>query len=126
MIVDTHVFLWWAEDSPRLSRKARIVLGDSRSPLLWSVASTWELSIKTALGRLRLPEPVLPYVMSRMARYGIESLAVEHSHAALVADLPHHHSDPFDRILIAQSKTEQIPVLTADSRFKDYDIEVVW
>jgi PIN domain nuclease of toxin-antitoxin system len=126
MIVDTHVFLWWAEDSPRLSRKARAMLGDGSRHLLWSVASTWELSIKVGLGRLRLPEPVLDYVMSRMAHHGTDSLAVEHAHAARVAELPHRHGDPFDRLLIAQALVERAPILTADPRFKDYDIDVVW
>jgi PIN domain nuclease of toxin-antitoxin system len=126
MIVDTHVFLWWAEDSPRLSRKARAMLGDGSRHLLWSVASTWELSIKVGLGRLRLPEPVLDYVMSRMAHHGIDSLAVEHAHAARVAELPRRHGDPFDRLLIAQALVERVPILTADPRFKDYDIDVVW
>jgi PIN domain nuclease of toxin-antitoxin system len=126
MIVDTHVLLWWAEDSPRLSRKARKLFGDPRTSLLWSAASTWELSIKAGIGRLQLPVPVLSYVMSSMSRYGMDSLAIEHSHAALVAELPRHHGDPFDRILIAQAKTERIPILTADPQFKNYDIEVVW
>jgi PIN domain nuclease of toxin-antitoxin system len=126
MIVDTHAFLWWAEDSQRLSRKARAVFADGKVQLLWSVASTWELSIKVGLGRLRLPEPVLAYVMSRMARHGIDSLPVEHAHAARVAELPHRHSDPFDRLLIAQALVEGVPVLTADARFKNYDIDVVW
>jgi len=126
MIIDTHSFLWWAEDSPRLSRKARAVFADGNSRLLWSVASTWELAIKVGIGRLRLPEPVLEYVMSRMARHGIDSLALEHSHAARVATLPHHHGDPFDRVLIAQALVEGVPVLTADPRFKEYGVDVVW
>ena len=98
--------------------------GDIR--LLWSVASTWEIAIKVGIGRLRLPEPVLDYVTSRIASQGIDSLSVEHSHAARVAELPHHHEDPFDRILIAQAQIENVPVLTADARFKRYDIDVIW
>jgi PIN domain nuclease of toxin-antitoxin system len=125
MIVDTHAFLWWAEDSPRLSVKARVAFSDGRVRLLWSVASTWELAIKVGVGRLRLPEPVLDYVMSRTARHGIDSLALEHSHVARVATLPHHHSDPFDRVLIAQALVEGVPVLTADPRFEEYGVEVV-
>jgi PIN domain nuclease of toxin-antitoxin system len=126
MIVDTHAFLWWAEDSPRLSKKARAVFADGRTQLLWSVASTWELAIKVGIGRLRLPEPVLEYVMSRMTRYGIDSLSLEHAHAARVAELPHRHGDPFDRLLIAQALVEGVPVLTADTRFREYGVEVIW
>ncbi len=126
LIVDTHVFLWWAEDSPRLSRRARAVLADEGAHLLWSVASTWEIAIKVGLGRLRLPEPVLDYVTSRLAEHGIDSLAIEHAHAACVAELPHHHGDPFDRLLIAQAIVEKVPVLTADARFGEYAIDVVW
>ena len=126
MIVDTHVFLWWAEDSPRLSKRARAVLADGDERLVWSVASTWELAIKVGAGRLRLPEPVLDYVMSRMARHGFDSLTVEHAHAARVAELPHHHGDPFDRILIAQALVEGLRVLTVDPLFKEYGVDVVW
>ncbi len=126
MIVDTHVFLWWAEDSPRLSKRARAVLAEGDERLVWSVASTWELAIKVGAGRLRLPEPVLDYVMSRMARHGFDSLTVEHAHAARVAELPHHHGDPFDRILIAQALVEGLRVLTVDPLFKEYGVDVVW
>jgi PIN domain nuclease of toxin-antitoxin system len=126
LILDTHVFLWWAEDSPRLSARARAVLSDGSTRPYWSVASTWELSIKVGLGRLRLPEPVLDYVLTRTARHGIDSLAVEHSHAARVAELPQHHDDPFDRLLIAQAIVEDVPVVTADPRFHDYAVRVVW
>jgi PIN domain nuclease of toxin-antitoxin system len=126
VIVDTHSFLWWAEDSPRLSKKARAAFADGDLRLLWSVASTWELAIKVGIGRLRLPEPVLDYVMSRTSKHGIDSLALEHAHAARVATLPHHHGDPFDRVLIAQALVEGVPVLTADPRFKEYGVDVVW
>ena len=126
MIVDTHLFLWWAEDSPRLSAAARQALGDEDARLLWSVASTWELATKLGLGKLRLPEPVLDYVTSRLAQQGVETLPIEHRHAATVADLPRHHGDPFDRLLIAQALCEGLPVVTADPPFEPYGVDVVW
>lgn len=69
---------------------------------------------------------MLPYITSRLAVHGIDSLAIEHAHAAGVADLPPHHHDPFDRLLIAQAVAEAVPTLTADPRFRDYDVDVVW
>jgi len=126
VILDTHVLLWWALDSARLSPAARRVLTDGRVRLSWSVASTWELAIKVGNGRLRLPEPVDAWVTSRLATQGIDTLRIEHAHAAHVALLPPHHRDPFDRLLVAQARIERLPILTADPAIARYDVEVVW
>lgn len=93
---------------------------------IFYAASSWEIAIKYSLGKLRLPVPPSQYVPERLARHTIGAMAIEHSHALQVASLPPHHRDPFDRLLIAQAMVEGLPIMTADSSFAPYDIEVIW
>ena len=109
----------------RLSTRSRKLLRDEQSELLLSAASAWEIAIKVALGKLRLPEPVADYVTSRLAQGGMRSLPIEHAHALHVATLPPHHRDPFDRMLIAQAQIEDLPILTSDRRFRSYAVKVI-
>lgn len=123
-LLDTHVWLWMLTEPQRLG-SAREMIEDARTELLLSAASSWEIAIKYALGRLPLPEPPAVYVPQRIRSSGVVPLAVEHSHTLAVAELPAHHRDPFDRLLIAQAGLELVPVITADGVFERYDIEVV-
>jgi PIN domain nuclease of toxin-antitoxin system len=109
----------------RLSARARKLLTDPGNELLLSAASAWELAIKWTLGKLRLPEPVAQYVTSRMAAGGVTPLPIAHAHALRVADLPQHHRDPFDRLLIAQALVDHLPILTADPQFRAYPVKVL-
>ena len=93
--------------------------------LLLSSASSWEIAIKYANGRLPLPEAPETYVPSRMQATGLESLPVTHTHALRVAALPRHHDDPFDRMLVAQAQLEGLTVVTADPAFEPYDVAVL-
>ena len=124
-LLDTHVWLWLLADSARIRPDLLAEFKDGRTRLLLSAASSWEIAIKWAIDRLPLPESPVTYVPSRMQRSGVAGLLVEHVHALRVADLPHHHQDPFDRILIAQSQVEGVPVVTADRAFDAYDVDVV-
>ena len=99
-------------------------LRDGRTRLLLWAASSWEITIKSSIGRLPLPEPAATYVPSRMQRTGVEGLAVEHSHTLQVATLPAHHRDPFDRLLIAQAQVEGITIVTVDMVFDADDVPV--
>lgn len=99
---------------------------ERRSPLLLSAASSWEITIKVALGKLELPAPPDRFVPAQLAEDGIDPLPIEHSHALRVARLPPHHSDPFDRLLIAQAQLERCALLTADAQLLDYDVDLVW
>jgi PIN domain nuclease of toxin-antitoxin system len=126
ILLDTHAFLYWIMDSDRLSRRAREVFLDSGSELLWSAASSWEVSIKYALGRLELAKPPKEIFPEQLRRQRIGSLPVEHSHAFRVAELPLHHRDPFDRLLVAQAQVERVPILSRDQALRDYDVEVIW
>jgi len=109
----------------RLGRNGRSIVGNTRNTLLLSAASSWEISIKYALGRLSLPEPPEALVPDRMRRTGVDALPVQHSHALRVASLPKHHDDPFDRLLVAQAQLESLPILTSDRIFNRYAVEVI-
>lgn len=113
LLLDTHVFLWLLAEPERLGQQLRR-LEDSRNDLLLSAASSWEIAIKVRLGRLDLPEPPQRYVPDRMRAIGAEPLAVEHSHALAVANLPTLHRDPFDRMLVAQALHLKLTIVTAD------------
>lgn len=97
---------------------------DAQNSLLLSAASSWEIAIKHALGKLPLPEEPATYVPERMRRSGVDGIAVDHAHALHVASLPSHHRDPFDRLLIAQAQLEGLVILTADPSFQLYDVEL--
>ncbi len=127
LLVDTQVLLFWQGAPERLSRRAHGLISNGQHELLWSVASSWELSIKVALGKLRLPEPVGSFVPSRLAANTIDILPIELHHAHRVAELPHHHRDPFDRLLIAQADIEGLPVVTSDAKiFRLYGVDALW
>jgi PIN domain nuclease of toxin-antitoxin system len=125
-LLDTSVWLWSLTTWERINEKARGVLSSGRNELYLSAASSWEIAIKTALGRLQLPEPAASYIPKRMATEGIRPLAITHTHALAVSDLPLHHGDPFDRLLIAQARTEDMMILTADRTFELYAVDVLW
>ena len=126
LLLDTQVWLWSLAEPERLNDEARALLSDRRNTIYLSAASAWEIAIKSALGKLPLPEPPTIYVPSRMASLGILALNITHSHTLHVFSLPAHHRDPFDRIIIAQSQVENLPVLTADRVFRQYDVTIIW
>lgn len=124
-LLDTQVWIWLQIEPERVSTGTRARLADGAATLLLSAASSWEIAIKYALGKLALPEPPGTYVPSRMRHDGVDALPVSHVHALHVATLPHHHGDPFDRLLIAQAQLEGIPLVTADRQIERYDVEVL-
>jgi PIN domain nuclease of toxin-antitoxin system len=126
ILLDTECWLWWHFHPGRLNTQALAVYEERRHPLLLSAASSWEIAIKAALGRLDLPAPPERFVPERMAEDGIDPLAISHAHALGVARLPPHHSDPFDRLLVAQAQVERCALLTADAQLARYDVELVW
>ena len=125
VLLDTQCFLWMQAAPSKLSPRARAIVEDAGNELLLSAASSWEIAVKHALGKLPLPVPPLEYVPSRMAASGVAGLAVEHAHALQVSALPPHHRDPFDRLLVAQALVERIPILTADAQLAAYDVELL-
>jgi PIN domain nuclease of toxin-antitoxin system len=122
LLVDTHALLWWLTDDPALSPTARDALADPADEPLVSIACVWEIAIKRSLGKLTVPDD-LP---DRIVNEGFSWMSISPAHAWHVRELPRHHGDPFDRVLIAQALTERLPVVTADARFGDYGVEVRW
>ena len=124
-LLDTQVWLWLCKSPEKLTRRTRRQLEDERNELLFSAASAWEIAIKYSLGGLPLPKPPGEYIAEGLAMTDTHPVAVQFSHAVRVAQLPLHHKDPFDRLLIAQATVEGIPIVTADSKFSDYDVKVI-
>ena len=125
-LLDTHVLLWAAAHSARLSPAARAILEEPENILYWSAISTAELAVKASIGKLRLPGPVHAFVDRHVRKLGLQRLPLEDPHAAMVEKLPLHHRDPFDRLLVAQALVEEIPLVSADSLLARYAVEVVW
>jgi len=124
-LLDTHTFLWAIAEERRLSRRAQQIYTGPND--LWlSVASVWEILIKTQAGKLPLPEPVGPYLVKKLVQNQIELLPITLDHVLGIEALPPHHRDPFDRLLIAQSIEEGWPIVTADPWFNRYPVDVIW
>jgi len=124
-LLDTHAFLWALAGDARMSRHARDVFTGS-TDLLLSIASIWEILIKVHSGKLNFPRPAGPYVLRRLAENRISSLPISIDHLLALDRLPMHHRDPFDRMLIAQSIEENLPVITADPLFGKYPVQIIW
>lgn len=116
LLLDTHAFLWWCDDDPQLGEAERAAVRDGANEVFLSAASVWEMAIKQALGRLKVPEP--PSVAA--PRMGMLSLPVAFTHAEATLRLPALHRDPFDRLLLAQAKTEGLVLVTRDPVVRAY------
>lgn len=125
ILLDTQVWLWMLAAPERLSKRSRALVVSPGNELLLSAASSWEIAIKHGLGKIQLPEPAAKYIPRMIASTSVNPLHVHHRHALHVALLPMHHRDPFDRLLVAQAQLEDVPILTADRSFANYDIEVL-
>lgn len=125
LLIDTHMMLWWLRDDSRLSPRARGVFQDGANELLWSMASSWEVAVKMGIGKLEIGRPVTRLFADIVNEQGVELVPVSHDHCARLSQLPHHHKDPFDRMLIVQAQHAGVPILTADSKFGAYDVEVM-
>lgn len=123
ILVDTHVWLWLVAAPQRLSSDARGMLGSGETRVYLSAASAWEMSIKQELGRLDLGGSAEIVIPELMLRSDVAGLGITHSHALRAGALPRHHRDPFDRLLIAQSQIEGLPLMTSDAAFALYDVE---
>ena len=122
LLLDTHIFLWFIMGSPRLSTHARDLIEDEANEKFLSVASLWEIAIKYSLGKLSLSAPFDKLIPQQLSLNGFELLNIKIDHATMVATLPFHHRDPFDRLLIAQAMTEKMSVVSSDSAFDAYTI----
>jgi PIN domain nuclease of toxin-antitoxin system len=126
LLLDTHAFLWWVEGAPALGRRARAEVSNPDNEVFVSIASCWELAIKLSLGKLRLAQSLERFIPEQLTRNGFVLLGVEFRHVARVADLPFHHRDPFDRVLVAQALQDELAIVSADRVFRKYGVTVVW
>ena len=126
VLLDTHAFLWWITDNPQLSLQARNIISDGKNEIFLSAASGWEIAIKTQLGRLKFPDKPELFVSKQMAINAIQGLPIQISHALHVYNLPNHHQDPFDRMLVSQAQLEGMHILTSDSQISEYHVKVIW
>lgn len=126
VLLDTHAFLWFLESDPHFSQRALSFIQDRSSEVLVSTAGLWEIAIKLSLGKLRLGGPFETFIPQQLSANDIGLLGIELGHMAIVSDLPLYHRDPFDRMLIAQSITERMLVISADPAFDAYGITRLW
>ncbi|MBZ5664958.1 MAG: type II toxin-antitoxin system VapC family toxin [Acidobacteriia bacterium] len=125
-LLDTTIWLWSVGEVGRLNQTAREVLTDPQHEFYFSAASVWEIAIKTSIGRLELSEPLRIVVPRETARQGLRPLPINYLHALAVYDLPLLHGDPFDRLLVAQARTEGLTLMTADRELKRYPVDFLW
>jgi PIN domain nuclease of toxin-antitoxin system len=126
VLIDTQCWLWWFGEETRLNDRARDSIASLENALYFSAASSWEIAIKCAIGKLKLPESPERYVPARLESQGMVGMPVEHVHALRVASLPDHHRDPFDRLLVAQAQIEKMTLLTTDPLIAAYDVKTIW
>ena len=126
VLLDTSTFLWWITDSDRLSDRVREVIGAGANEVWFSAVSSWEIVIKAGLGRVTLPGEPEQFLPKQLTANAFQVLPIHLRHTFRVATLPPIHRDPFDRLLIAQALTENLTILSSDTRLKGYPARVVW
>ena len=125
-LLDTHAFLWWITNDSRLSARVLRLVRDPSTSVYLSVASGWEIAIKVGLGKLELSDDLDGIIQEQLTTNRIDALPVQMSHALFVRRLPKHHRDPFDRLLIAQSLVEGMPLVTSDPLIQHYPVQTIW
>lgn len=126
LLLDTHSFLWFIEGSSDLSNRARTLIEDQDNQKFLSIASLREMAIKVSIGKLEIGMTFTEVVQRQVYENAIELLEIRPEHLDALAQLPFHHKDPFDRLLIAQSFAEFMPIITRDSAFRDYPMTLIW
>ena len=126
LLLDTHTFLWWDSKPEKLSLRVLALCQDPAVVLYLSLVSLWEIQIKSGLGKLPLALPLQEILRDQQAQRGLQLLPITPAHVFALGTLPHFHNDPFDRLLIAQSISEGLPLASIDSQFSPYPASIVW
>ncbi len=128
LLLDTHTLLWLVDGDARLTQPARSAVADPANELFVSVATIWELAIKTtkANSPLALSDPLDVYLAKWLPVYAIDVLPIQQAHVLKVLELPDHHRDPFDRIMIAQTMTERMTFVSGDGNLPRYSVPLIW
>ena len=121
VLLDTHILLWWLSGDEALPQRAAQVIANPDTVVLVSAASVWEIAIKKAVGRLDAPDDLLDALDAN----AFDELAITGAHAMAAAELPGHHTDPFDRMLIAQTRMEDLTLISVDGRFAEYEVNLL-
>ena len=126
LLLDTHTFIWWYDEQHKLSPPALAEISRPANTVFLSVASLWELQIKISLGRFKFADPLETVVHEQITTNGILLLPVAFPHVLALDNLPSHHKDPFDRLLIAQAIAENLTLASADRKFSAYTVNLLW
>jgi PIN domain nuclease of toxin-antitoxin system len=126
LLLDTHALLWYVLEDTKLSRSAREHIDEEEGEVFVSPASLWEIAIKISLGDYKLDEPFEPFWQEMFPKCGLTMLPIAISHTARIIELPHFHRDPFDRLIIAQALSENLPVVSCDPKFDGYNVLRIW
>ena len=125
-LLDTHTFLWFINDDDSLSPTAKALITDPENILYLSIASLWEIAIKVSLGKLEVPSPFSEFMLEQLHKNTIVLSDIKPEYTGTLITLPFHHRDPFDRLIIAQSLNEDIPVIGRDEIFDRYGVQRRW
>jgi PIN domain nuclease of toxin-antitoxin system len=125
-LIDTHAFLWFITTDKRLGERAYEEISNIENEVVLSIASLWEIAIKASLGKLELMKPFRDLIPRELVVNEIDLLPITPKHLAVLTDLPFHHRDPFDRLIIAQAMVEGIPLLSVDEEFRKYPVQILW
>ena len=125
-LLDTSCFLWFLAGSEKLIINARNFIINPNNEIFLSVASLWKIAIKVSIGKLELLQPFEELIPAQLQNNGIGLVAIELRHLSTLIELPFHHRDPFDRLIISQGVTEGLPVISSDNVFRQYNVDVIW
>jgi len=126
LLLDTHAFIWWYNEPEKLPVKVLDACQDTANTLILSVASVWEMQVKAQLGKLRLTKSLPDIILHQQEQNGLQVLPITLPVVLALDDLPLYHRDPFDRLLIAQARVEQLLLVSSDSQFNQYPVLVFW
>jgi PIN domain nuclease of toxin-antitoxin system len=126
LLLDTHTFIWWDSEPKKLSYRAIALCGDSSNTKILSVASIWEMQIKLQLGKLKFNKSLAEIISSQQQRNNLQILPITLNHILTLESLPYHHKDPFDRLLISQAIVENAVLISRDSIFFQYPVQLDW
>lgn len=126
LLLDTHAFLWFINGDDNLSQHSKLLIQDTNNEVLISIATLWEISIKSSLKKLELAQSFEILIPKELINNKFTLLPITVEHLIQLGKLPFHHRDPFDRILIAQSLCEQLPIVSKDNQFNNYSLEIIW
>ncbi|MBC2695766.1 MAG: type II toxin-antitoxin system VapC family toxin [Desulfobacteraceae bacterium] len=126
LLLDTHVFIWWSGEPDKLSAKALNACENSTNRLILSIVSIWEMQIKMQLGKLKLKRSLKDLIENQQDINNLQILPVSPNHIFMLDNLPMHHSDPFDRLLISQAIEEKLALVSKDQAFSNYAVKLFW